>query len=347
MQVDKLKFWLTGYPEKYKQYLLNGFIFGFKIPFVGERKFRTHKNLKSATENEHIIQRTIQSEVNKKRVEGPFSKPPMPNLQCSPLGLVPKKEAGEFRMIYHLSHPEGASINDGIPPEQCSVQYQSVDDAVCIIKKYGKGALMAKTDIEQAFKIIPIHPSDFELLGFSHDNQFYFDKTLPFGLSFSCNLFERLSQALHWIMTSHFSVGECVHILDDFLFIGPPLSTKCHSYLRNFLSLCEEIGVPIKTQKTVEPTTCITFLGLEIDSIEFEIRLPDDKLIKIKQTLMAAQNRKKINLKELQSLIGLLNFACNVVVPGRTFLRRLTNLTKGIQKPYHNRKLNAGARADI
>ena len=52
-------------------------------------------------------------------------------------------------------------------------------------------------------------------------------------------------------------------------------------------------------------------------------------------------------MQELQSLIGKLNFACNVVPPGRTFLRRLINLTIGLKKPYHHRKLNSEARADL
>ncbi|KAK3094320.1 hypothetical protein FSP39_000299 [Pinctada imbricata] len=330
-----------------KQYLLNGFQFGFRIPYEGLRKFRSHKNLKSANENKLIIADTIQSEISKKRVEGPFYKPPFPNLQCSPLGLVPKKESGKFRMIHHLSFPEGGSINDGISHEHCAVKYQSLDDAVAQIKKFGVGALLAKTDIAEAFKNIPIHPDDFELLGFTFNEQFYFDKTLPFGLSFSCNLFEKFSTALHWILTSHFKNTGCVHVLDDYLFIGPPSSNNCQKDLHNFLSLCQDIGLPIKHEKTVLPTTTLTFLGLEIDTVKYEMRLPLDKLRNLRETLVGFQYRRKTTLRELQSLIGLLNFACTVVVPGRPFLRRLIDLTKGIQRPHHFRKLNSEARADI
>ena len=88
-------------------------------------------------------------------------------------------------MIHHLSYPEGGSINHYIPQEFCTVQYQSVHTAIEIIKQLGKGALLAKTDIENAYKQIPIHvhPDDFELLGFMAHVQYYYDKTLPFGLS--------------------------------------------------------------------------------------------------------------------------------------------------------------------
>lgn len=85
-------------------------------------------------------------------------------MQISPLGLVPKKEPGKFRLIHHLSYPKGASINDGIPDHFCSVQYQNIDDAVMLVQQYGPGSYMCKTDIENAFRIIPVSPADYELL---------------------------------------------------------------------------------------------------------------------------------------------------------------------------------------
>ena len=120
------------------------------------------------------------------------------NLQISPLGLVPKQKPGEYRVIHDLSYPEGLSINDGIVKEDSAVSYQTIDDAVTLIKQFGKGALLSKTDIEHGYKNIPIHPADHELLGFAIGSEIYYDKTLPMGLSSACNLFEKFSSALIW-----------------------------------------------------------------------------------------------------------------------------------------------------
>ena len=57
--------------------------------------------------------------------------------------------------------------------------------------------------------------------------------------------------------------------------------------------------------------------------------------------------RRKVTLRELQSLIGLLNFACYVVQPSRTFLRKLIDRTKGIQQPHFHIRLNKESRLDI
>ena len=61
---------------------------------------------------------------------------------------------------------------------------------ITAIKATGEGCFLAKTDIKSAFRIIPIHPADYSLLGMKFDNLYYFDRCLPMGLSSSCNIFE-------------------------------------------------------------------------------------------------------------------------------------------------------------
>jgi hypothetical protein len=100
-------------------------------------------------------------------------------------------------------------------------------------------------------------------------------------------------------------------------------------------------------EKTQAPTTSIVIYGIEVDSTKMECRLPLDRIQKISDQLNSFKRRKKVTLREMQSLIGLLNFACSVVVPGRTFLRRLINLTCGITNPKFYIRLNKAARADL
>ena len=163
------------------------------------------------------------------------------------------------------------------------------------------------------------------------------------GLSYSCNLFEKFSTAVHWVVEHKISSG-CVQDLDDFLFVGPPNSESCQKTLAQFLHMAQDIGIHIKEEKIVFPTTKIIFLGLELDSAEMEIRLPDDKLLKLMKKLTYFQTRKKCTILELQSLIGLLNFACAVVKPGRAFLRRIIDLTLGLKRPTHRRWLTKGSK---
>ena len=114
---------------------------------------------------------------------GPFKEPPFKHLMCSTVGLVPKKESDEMRMIMHLSFPYGASINDFIDQDKASTQYQ------------GQGCYMAKGDVKLAFKLAPIRYKDLECLGIFFEGEFYIDLTLPFGSSNSCAIFEDISNS--------------------------------------------------------------------------------------------------------------------------------------------------------
>ena len=78
-----------------------------------------------------------------------------------------------------------------------------------------------------------------------------------------------------------------------------------------------------------------------------EARLPQEKILKCVETISAFLKRKKVCLQELQSLIGLLNFATSVITPGTAFLRRLYDLTQGVQKPHHFIRLRAEVKADL
>ena len=142
------------------------------------------------------------------------------------------------------------------------------------------------------------------------------------GLSISCQTFERFSTALQWYMEYKFKAWMS-HVIDDFFFIGSKNDTMCCYHLQQFINICGELCIPIKDEKTVPPTTVITIYGIEVDSISMICRLPQDKIEKILLKLNYFKCKKKATLRELQSLLGLLNFATAVVVPGRTFLRRL------------------------
>lgn len=130
-------------------------------------------------------------------------------------------------------------------------------------------------------------------------------------------------------------------------FIAADNQSTCSQYLYLFIDMCEDIGVPLAPDKTTQPSQIITFAGIELDAKLQEARLPQDKLDKCFQLIAKHYRCKKITLKDLQSVIGLLNFCCYIVPMGRAFLRRLINLTRGVSKPNFHIRLNKDARADL
>ena len=201
---DILEAELHGYDKQLTDKLVNGFKFGFRLGFQRDGNTLSSaqkvKNHKSALQNREQVFLKLAKESIKNRIAGPFRHPPFENLICSPLGLVPKNVPGKFRLIHDLSYPKNFSVNAGIPQENSWVQYEGIGKVIDLVKSFGRKCLLAKCDIEDAFRIINIHPSDHHLLGFTWNNFYYYDRCLPMGASSSCQIFESFSCALQWIM---------------------------------------------------------------------------------------------------------------------------------------------------
>ena len=114
-------------------------------------------------------------------------------------------------MIMHLSAPVGRRINDGIHPDEFSLHYSSVDDAVAIRLHLGNGALMAKIDLKSASRMIPVHCTDWDLLGMHWRGQYYVDTCLPFGLRSAPILFNEYAMAIECITTHNYQLRHLIH----------------------------------------------------------------------------------------------------------------------------------------
>jgi hypothetical protein len=327
---------------------VQGFSLGFRINSnLITPPHSDYTNHKSATSYSNIVQAKLDKERALGRIAGPFETPPFQRFVTSPLGLVPKKAPNQFRLIHDLSFPPGSSVNDHIDSSYTKVSYLDLDHCVQNIVALGPGTLIAKADLQDAFRLLPIHPDDHWLLGFKWGEAFYYDRCLPMGCSVSCQLFEAFSSSIQWILETKLQVPSMSHILDDFIFFGPPNSTICKRSLESFLALATSLSIPIKAEKTVQPSTCVSLHGIEVDTRLMTLRLPQDKLVALQATVASMSRRKKTTLRDLQSLLGSLNFACRVIVPGRAFMRRLHDLTKGITRPTFYIRLNKEARADL
>ena len=238
------------------------------------------KNLKSIDQHEQAAIDLVLKEVELGRIAGPFPYKPLHNLRISPVGLIPKND-GSWRLIHHLSYPYGASFNDFIDTKYCSVNYTSFDTALNMFSRLGRGALASRLDIKSAFRLLPIHPSDFELLGYKICDYYFADKCLPFGCSISCSLFEKFASFLEWELKRRSSSSNIAHYLDDFLVAGEANTGQCRALMDCYISMCDEIGVPLAHEKTIGPASCLIFLGLQIDTNEIMVKIPDEKLKKV------------------------------------------------------------------
>ena len=167
--------------------------------------------------------------------------PPLPNLHVSSFGVIPKKgQPGKWRLIIDLSSPRGSSANDGINVEEFSMHYIKVDQIIRMVSQYGPGALMAKFDVEAAYRNIAVHPDDRFLLGMKWLGKYFVDLALPFGLRSAPYIFNSVAEMVEWILLNRHHLPDLLHYLDDFITAGPPNSAQCSHNLLTAQSVCRK-----------------------------------------------------------------------------------------------------------
>jgi len=310
---------------------------GAPIEFVGDRSIsRFGQNHGSLDEHIEQVRTIIFADVAAGKKAGPYARPLSVNgrpANVSPLGAVTKRGSTKVRVIHDLSFPRGGdSINAGV--EDVYLPLSSFGLAARAVRALGAGCLLIKLDVEAAYKQVPVPPSDWHLLGFMFDGQFFYERVLPFGLRSSCRIWDMFAAALRYFCEHTLGVTAprfVVHYVDDFLFVVQSADgVAARAMLQGALALCKFLGVPMSEAKTEGPVTCLTFLGIQLDTIAMEARLDDSRLAELRSLCLAWQSKGTASAIELQSLAGKLNFACSVVRPGRIFIRHILQQIRAI-----------------
>jgi len=341
---------LSNHPGQHLvAFVLDGLRNGFCVGFQDSKRLKSAKSNKpSANQHPEVIDHYLAHEISLGRVAGPFSSPPFPNLNVSSFGVIPKKgQPGKWRLIVDLSSPGGLSVNDGIDPNEFTLQYITVDQIIRMISTYGVGALMAKFDVEAAYRNIAVHPSDRYLLGLKWRKNYYVDLALPFGLRSAPYIFNSVADMVEWILLNTHNVSNLLHYLDDFITAGPPDTNQCAENLSISMTVCSSLGLPLHLDKCIGPSTRLVVLGIELDSMAQVARLPMDKLCAIQELIQLWRDRCLCTRRELESLIDHLHHAAKVAWPGRTFLHRMINLLQCFRNWDHPICLNSEFRLDL
>ncbi len=183
------------------------------------------KNLLSALKEPEVVDSLLDKAVNKGFMIGPFDDPSFPDYRINLIGIATRKYSGKKCLIIDLSAPHNdaaQSVNSLIPLAPFSLFYATIDDAIKFIKKAGRGAWLAKADISDAFKVMPLHPSQWHLFCVKWRNKSYFSVRLTFGCRSSPKIFDTLSEALCWILLNNRKLPFVLHLLEDFLLVDYP-----------------------------------------------------------------------------------------------------------------------------
>ena len=270
------------------------------------------------------------------------------NTQLKPALLRNQPNRSELS-LHDLSSPTGHSVNDGILREDFSPKYDTVDMAISAIMAQRPGSFLTKVDVRSAFRLCPVRPADWHLLGIYWDSQYYYDRVLPFGLHSAPVIFNKFADSLQWILQHTCHLPHVLHYLGDFLDIAGPNQELAETHHDFILDMLKYLHVPVAPEKIEGPATCLTFLGIELDTVALEMWLPLEKKVDFLGTVGRILETNHVTSHELASVVGKLSFASRAIPAGRTFLRRLYDFMRATSsaKPYLSLILPDSARDDL
>lgn len=294
-------------------------------------------NYSSALEAEGPVSAVVADEVAKGWVV-----PVLPPLRfVHPLGAVPKGE-GDVRVIHDHSVPIGVGVND----HEVYVRYtwDSLDLAVRYLVPH---AYMARLDISAYYRHFMVHPSQWELQGFEWGGVSYVDTRVQFGLRLAPELAHRFTMFLKRVFHAN-GLMAVVGVMDDYLLIHLDREA-CLLMLVVAAALLADLGfsVNFKPGKTVLPAKLQKFVGVVINSARFTLSLPLEKLSVLLEGVAELLGRRKVGRKDLQRLVGRMQWAAKVVYGGRAFMRSLLDGLSTMYHPGHHVRVSSLMRADL
>lgn len=190
---------------------------------------------------------------------------------------------------------------------------------------------MFRIDVRKAYRLLPLAVEDRPLCGISFEGEYYLDLATPFGLRSAARSFELFATFLNWILKG---VCDTIHLYsyDDPLGFAAS-EEEAKQQMSRVIATCNQLGVPLAVEKSVGPSTQLTFLGLQIDTVASSISLPRDKAVKIRDNLIRLTTKRTVNQIELRSLLGKLAFAIKAIPWGRHFLFRAYRFCAAFKDP--------------
>ena len=306
--------------------------FGFPLDYdrggVLKSQEENHTSAKYFPED---IKAYLNEEISHGAIVGPFKERPIDNLHVSPMMTRDKPNAPHRRVIIDLSFPQGLSVNAGVEKDiylqtPFILKLPTIDNITDQVKSLGRGCKLYKVDISRAFRHIKLDPSDYDLLGLRHD-AYYVDTCLRFGYRNGSALFQRISDAVrHMMRQRQFDV---INYIDDILGIDVP--SKINASFDALCQLLDDLGFQISQKKLHPPTTQLNCLGIVVDTVEFTVSIPTEKLQDILDTCCSWRERTHCNKKQLQSLLGSLLYISKCVRTSRFFLNRLLDVLRAME----------------
>ena len=218
----------------------------------------------------------------------------------------------------------GNSVNNGIHEHlfmghSMNLHYPMVDDLCRRAATLGTGCKGWKHDLNRAFKQLFSDPADWPLLGIVWENALFFDKTTvmgsrsaPYCCQHTTNFIRHIMKNLEYFVANY---------VDNFM--GLELPHWAWMAFNTLGNLLHDLNISESLDKAVPPTDEVEFLGVLFNLRTLTMSVTPEKLQQFKVELHNWRIKMGFTCKQLESLLGKMQFMANCVRPARVFVYRL------------------------
>ena len=121
---------------------------------------------------------------------------------------------------------------------------------------------------------------------------------------------------------------EAVNYIDDFG--GADTVERVWHTFYELGNIIQQVGLTEVEDNASPSSHIMVFLGLEVNTIKMTIRIPAEKLREIRSELDKWFLHRRAGKKQIQRLVGLLNFAAGCIKPGRIYFSRILNFLRNM-----------------
>ena len=329
LRLERWRYHLLGYEDvELSQFLEFGFPLGLSSLPDLECSTRNHGSAYMWYDH---VDKFICTEMLEGGLTGPFTRAPWWNTIISPIMTAHKKVMSR-RTVFDATFGE-RSLNNNTPTDfymgiPCKYTFPKIQGYKEMILCCGQGCMMWKRDLSRYFLQLPLDPTEYPRVGIIWRGLFFFFLGLAFGLRHSGLQGQKVTDAVSWILRRlglEEGDGQPYRVCnysDDLGGVEKTMERAMASF-NKLAWLLTDLGLEESTKKAEPPTTCITYLGVQFDSIKMTMSVPPEKVTEIKADICQWVRKTTITRRDLQSLLGKMFWVAKVIMHARPFMGRL------------------------
>ena len=332
------------------QYLQYGFPIGLAQEIFLEPNLKNHQ---SAFSYFSYVDALVQKEIVNCGVTGPFPAEPFTPTMLSPMMTSPKNP-GSRRPVFDASFGD-YSLNENTPQKSYlggpyNFTFPTVLDFADLVTSQGKGCLMYKRDLSRWFLQLPVDPADYDKLGFIWRGKLWFWISFVWGTRHAGYSGQRVATAILHIfkklgLKKFQEMYNAMVYMDDYG--GCECGEKAFTAFEDLGKLLADLGIQESKKKAFPPSTKMTFLGVEFDSIDMAMRVNDTKRLEITALAKTWSRRTVATKEELQSILGKLIWISKVVRYSRVFVSRIIAAIRSLKQQKQKINLSSDIMKDF